>query len=199
MVPPWAVALSSWALAQSGDAGEALSRVREAEELLERQAARGIGQHHSWAYGAVSRACLLLGRLDEAQRLGFRSVESARRQPGFAAHAQHLLGDIATHQDRFDAETGAAHYRAALVVAQRRGMRPLVAHCHLGLGRLYHRSGQPEHARGNLTTAITMYREMDMGFWLKQGEANMVSFGDVEFVSSLPKSSVSGGRGPDPT
>jgi len=199
MVPPWAVALSSWALAQSGDAGEALSRVREAEELLERQAARGIGQHHSWAYGAVSRACLLLGRLDEAQRLGFRSVESARRQPGFAAHAQHLLGDIATHQDRFDAETGAAHYRAALVVAQRRGMRPLVAHCHLGLGRLYHRSGQPEHARGNLTTAITMYREMDMGFWLKQGEANMVSFGDVEFVSRLQKPSVSGGRGPDPT
>jgi tetratricopeptide (TPR) repeat protein len=196
MVPPWAVASSAWALAQSGEASEALSRVREAEELLERQAARGIGQHHSWAYGAVSRACLLLGRLDEARRLGSRSVESSRRQPGFAAHAQRLLGDIATHQDRFDAETGAAHYRAALVLAQLHGMRPLVAHCHLGLGRLYRGSGQPEHARENLTTAMTMYREMDMGFWLNDGEADMVSFGDVKFASgSPPKASISGGGG----
>jgi class 3 adenylate cyclase/tetratricopeptide (TPR) repeat protein len=196
MVRPWAVAASAWALAQSGEASEALSRVREAEELLERQAARGIGQHHSWAYGAVSRACLLLGRLDEARRLGSRSVESSRRQPGFAAHAHRLLGDIATHQDLFDAETGAAHYRAALALAQLHGMRPLVAHCHLGLGKLYRRSGQPEHARENLTNAMRMYREMDMGFWHNRAEADMVSLGDLEFASGLPsKASVSGGRG----
>ena len=44
-------------------------------------------------------------------------------------------------------------------------MRPLVAHCHLGLSKLYRRTGKPEHARENLTTATTMYREMDMGFW----------------------------------
>jgi hypothetical protein len=47
-----------------------------------------------------------------------------------------LLGDIATHPDRFDAESGAAHYREALLLAQRQGTRPLVAHCHLGLGKL---------------------------------------------------------------
>jgi hypothetical protein len=59
-------------------------------------------------------------------------------------------------------------------------MYPLVAHCHLGLGKLYWRTGQPEHARENLTTAMTMYREMDMGFWLKHGEADMMNSGDVE-------------------
>src|SRR5262252_3009361 len=170
---PWAVASSAWAMAQTGEAEEALRRVREVEQLLERHAAKGIVGHRGWAYHAVSRACLLLGRLDEARRLGHYSVESSQRQPGFAAHALCLLGDIATHSDRFDAESGAAHYREALALAQLHGMRPVIAHCHLGLGRLYRRTGQPEHARENLATAMTMYREMDMSFWLEQGEADV--------------------------
>jgi hypothetical protein len=61
----------------------------------------------------------------------------------------------------------AAHYQAAQVIGNPRGMRPLVAHCHLGLGKLY-RTGQREQAREHLTTATTMYREMDMRFWLEQ-------------------------------
>jgi tetratricopeptide (TPR) repeat protein len=166
---PWAVASSAWALAQIGEASEALSRVREGEQLLERQAARGIVAHRGWAYHASGRACLLLGRLDEARRLGQRSVESSQRQPGFAAHALRLLGDVATHPERFDAESGAAHYREALELGQLHGMRPLVAHCHLGLGKLYRRTGQLKHASENLTTAETMYREMGMGVFLEQG------------------------------
>jgi class 3 adenylate cyclase/tetratricopeptide (TPR) repeat protein len=159
---PWAVASSAWALAEIGEASEALSRVREGEQLLERQTARGIFAHRGWAYHAVGRACLLLGRLEEARRLGQRSVESSQRQPGFAAHALSLLGDIATHPERFEAESGAAHYRDALALAELHGMRPLVAHCHLGLGKLYRRTGQLKHARENLATAATMHREMDM-------------------------------------
>jgi len=166
---PWAVASAAYAMAQTGEADEALSRVREVEQLLERHAARGIVGHRGWAYHAVSRACLLLGRLDEARRLGHHSIESSQRQPGFAAHGLLLLGDIATHPERFDAESGTAHYREALALAHLHGMRPVIAHCHLGLGRLYRRTGQPEHAHENLATAMTMYREMDMDFWLEQG------------------------------
>jgi tetratricopeptide (TPR) repeat protein len=168
MLLPWAVAFSAWALAQIGEAKEALSRIREAEQLLERQAASGIVGHRGWAYHAVSRACLLLGRRDEARRLGDCSVVSSQRQPGFAAHALHLLGDIASDPDRLDAENGAAYYRQALALAELHGMRPLVAHCHIGLGKLYGRIGKPQHARENLTAATTMYREMDMDFWLEQ-------------------------------
>ena len=47
-------------------------------------------------------------------------------------------------------------------------MRPLVAHCHLGLGKLYRRTGKREQAQEHLITATTMYREMDMRFWLEQ-------------------------------
>jgi len=165
---PWAVAASAWAVAQIGEASEALNRVREAEQLLEVEAARGVAGHHTWAYGAVSRACLLLGRFDEARCLSDRAVESFRHHPGFAAHTAHLLGDIATHPDRFDPESGAAHYGRALTLAEARGMRPLVAHSHLGLGKLYCRTGDTERARQNLTIATTMYREMDIGFWREQ-------------------------------
>ena len=52
-------------------------------------------------------------------------------------------------------------------------MRPLVAHCHLGLGKLYRRTGQREQAREHLTTATTMYREIDMAFWREQAELEM--------------------------
>jgi hypothetical protein len=50
-------------------------------------------------------------------------------------------------------------------------MRPLVAHCHHGLGQLYSQTGQREQAYTELSTAITMYRAMDMTFWLPQAEA----------------------------
>ena len=81
--------------------------------------------------------------------------------------------NIATHLDQFDAETGEAHYRQALALAEPRGMRPLIAHCHLGLGKLYRRTGKREQAHEHLTTAATMYREMDMRFWLEKTEAEL--------------------------
>ena len=64
------VAFSAWALAQLGDESEALSRLGEAGQLLEGDAARGFAITRGWAYHALGRACLQLGRFDEAQRLG---------------------------------------------------------------------------------------------------------------------------------
>jgi class 3 adenylate cyclase/tetratricopeptide (TPR) repeat protein len=168
-----AVGSSAWALAELGEASEALNRLQEGEQLLDRNAARGVLGNLGWVYHVLGRAALRLGRLDEARRLGDRAVESSPRHPGFAAWARQLLGDIATHPDRFDPESGEAHYRQALALAEPCGMRPLVAHCHLGLGMLYRRMGGRQEAQDHLTTATTMYREMDMRFWLEQAEAEM--------------------------
>src|SRR3977135_492894 len=77
------------------------------------------------------------------------------------------------HPTRVAAESGEARYREALALAEPRGMRPLVAHCHLGLGKLYARTGKREQAQEHLTTATTMYREMDMRLWLEQVEAGL--------------------------
>jgi tetratricopeptide (TPR) repeat protein len=168
---PFALASSARVLAQLGETREALNRLGEGEQLLERLNEGGIVGHRSLTYHALGHACLLLGRLHEARRLADRAVESSPHQPGFAAHAWHLLGDIATHPDRFDAERGEAYYRQALALAEPRGMRPLVAHCHLGLGTLYRRTGKRDQARKSLTTATAMYREMDMRYWLEKAEA----------------------------
>jgi tetratricopeptide (TPR) repeat protein len=170
---PTVVASSARVLAQLDHATEALSRVREGEQLLERLTGRGVVGLHSWSYHLLARACLLLGRLDEARSLGTRALELSPGYPGFAAHARHLLGDIATHPDRFDAERGESHYGQALALAEPRGMRPLVAHCHLGLGKLYRRTDKREQAREHLATATTMYREMGMTYWLEKAEAEV--------------------------
>jgi hypothetical protein len=113
----------------------------------------------------------VLGRLDDARRLADRAVEYSPHQPGFAAHALQLLGDIATHPDRFDAEIGEAYYRQALALTEPRGMRPLIAHCRLGPAKLYRRTGRRQEVQEHLTTATTMYREMDMTYWLEQAVA----------------------------
>jgi tetratricopeptide (TPR) repeat protein len=158
---PWAVASSAWTFAEIGDAEEALSRVRESEEHLERQEAMGIFVHRGWSYHAVGRACLLLGRLDEAQRFADRSIESSLYQPGLAAYAKCLLGDLASHPNHFDAEGAVAHYREALTLTEARGMRPLVAQCHCGIGRVYRRSGEAAEAQRHFTVATGIFREMD--------------------------------------
>jgi tetratricopeptide (TPR) repeat protein len=170
---PHAVAASAWVLAQVGEASEALTRLREGEQLLERQAVRGAVDQLGADYHALGRAALLLDRLDEARSLGDRAIKYSPSYPGYAAHALHLLGDIAAQPDRFDAERGEALYRRALALAEPRGMRPLVSHCHLGLGKLNRRTGKREQAHEHLTTAATMYRAMDMRFWLETAETEM--------------------------
>jgi tetratricopeptide (TPR) repeat protein len=161
------VASTAWALAQLGAPSEALERLSEARRLFDGLVAREMVAMLSNPARAMARACLLLGRLDEARELGRRSFEAAT---GDAPLVRHLLGDIATHGDQFDSESGETHYREALALAESRGMRPLVAHCHLGLGKLCRRTGKRDQAQEHLPTATTMYREMDMPFWLEQAE-----------------------------
>ena len=85
-------------------------------------------------------------------------------------YALRLLGEIAARRDAPASEQAASSYRQALALADERGMRPLQAHCHLGLGTLYAQIGRREQARAALTAAIDLYRAMAMTFWLPQVE-----------------------------
>jgi hypothetical protein len=105
------------------------------------------------------------------------AIASSQRHHGFTAHALHLLGDIATHPDRFNAEVGNAHFHEALALAEPRGMRPLVAHCHFGLAKLHHHKGNRGQAQEHLAIATAMYRKMDMTYWLEQAEAELRRLG----------------------
>jgi len=161
---PHAVASSAWALAQVGAAGEALARLREGEQLLEREGTRGIVGLHGEACYALGRAALRLDQVDEARSLGDRALAYSASQRGFAAQAHQLLGDVATHPEQFDPARGEDHYRSALALAGPGAMRPLIAHCHLGLGKLYRRTGPGEAAHEHMTIATTLYRELGMTY-----------------------------------
>jgi predicted protein tyrosine phosphatase len=93
-----------------------------------------------------------------------------RGERGYEAWALRLLGDIASHHGRLDVTTAAAHYNAAMNLASELEMRPLLAHCHFGLGRLYRRTGNLEQAQQHLMTATAMYRDMGMTYWLEKLE-----------------------------
>jgi tetratricopeptide (TPR) repeat protein len=168
---PHAVASSARLLAQLGESSEALNRLQEGEELLEWRIAAGTIDQAGMDYHWLGRAALLLDKSDDAQRLANCSLQYSPSHPGFAAHALHLLGDISTYPEQFSIEEGNTFYRKALALAEPRGMRPLIAHCHFGLSKLYRRTDKHEQAREHLTTATSMYREMDMRFYLEQAEA----------------------------
>ena len=116
---------------------------------------------------------MLAGRLEEAHALAEHTLAHARehQERGYQAYALRLLGDIAARRDPPESEQAEAHYQQALALAEELGMRPLQAHCHLGLGTLYSQTGQPEQARAALSTAIELYRAMEMTFWLPEAEA----------------------------
>jgi Flp pilus assembly protein TadD len=118
---------------------------------------------------------VLAGHLEEAHALTERALALARERQarGHQAYALRLLGDIAAHRLPPDVDAAAVHYRQALTLADALSMRPLQAHCHRGLGTLYARTGQREQARAALTSAIDLYRAMDMTFWLPQTEAGL--------------------------
>ena len=125
----------------------------------------------------LSEAYLRLGRLDEALALALRGLESCRTQAqqGEQAWALRLLGEIHAHRQPPHVELAEAAYREAL--AEVLGMRPLQAHCHLGLGMLYATTGQREQARTELSAAIDLYRALDMTFWLPQAQAALAQVG----------------------
>jgi Flp pilus assembly protein TadD len=81
------------------------------------------------------------------------------------------LGAVHAHSSPTDVQQAEARYQEALTLAEALGMRPLQAHCHRGLGTLYAVIGHREQARTALATAITLYRTMEMTFWLPETEA----------------------------
>ena len=64
-----------------------------------------------------------------------------------------------------------------MTLADELGMRPLVAHCHLGLGTLYARTGRLEQTRAEISAAMALYRAMDMTLWLSRAEAALTQVG----------------------
>jgi class 3 adenylate cyclase/tetratricopeptide (TPR) repeat protein len=123
---------------------------------------------------ALAEGYLLAGRPQESVLPAHRALELATtmRTRGCEALALHRVAEAAAGSGEPMLEAVRSRYQAALSLAGELGMRPLIAHCHLGLGKLCRRTGKQQDAQEHLTTASTLYREMDMRFWLEQAEAD---------------------------
>jgi sugar phosphate isomerase/epimerase len=161
-----------WTLALSCRVREGLDYVERAVTIHERL---GMKVYLSMFYVRWAEALLLGGHIDRAKDTAERALDLAAQsgERGIEATAYHLLGAAFATGAADDIERTLRHYESARALGAELGMRPLVAHCHLGLGKLYRRTSRREQAQEHITTATTMYREMDMRFWLEQAEAEM--------------------------
>jgi tetratricopeptide (TPR) repeat protein len=165
--------LSALAYARTGRATQALTRLAQLEVFTERAAAQGMFLAVSLLH-LGAEAYLLLDRPDDAQRLAARAAEFSRKHgtQGYEAEARQVLAQVAMLRTDFS-EAG-AQFAEALRIAEELGMRPLIAHCLAGLGRLCLRKGEREQVRTHLTTAAAMYREMEMHYWLRPVEFELM-------------------------
>lgn len=154
----------------SGRADEGLSLLEGAVEQAISPAMGARQQSHA---ARLSQANVLTGRIREAAERANVALDLARRykERGTEGYLLSVLGEVALCQDPPEVTTAEHRLREAMGLATELGMRPLVAHCHLGLSKLYRRTGMRQERQEHLATAAAMYREMDMRFWLEQAEA----------------------------
>jgi class 3 adenylate cyclase/tetratricopeptide (TPR) repeat protein len=167
-----------WVAYCLGHAYTACGRVAEGCSLLDQAVRQAesvqLFAHHSLRFAYLGQARLRAGCLGEARDLTQRALDLAREhgERGHEARVLWLLGEVEC-EPGLDPLRAAECYREALDTAASLDMRPLVAHCHLGLGKLLQRTGKRQEAQEHLTTATAMFREMDMRFWLEQAETEM--------------------------
>jgi hypothetical protein len=112
-------------------------------------------------------------RSGEAGPVADRALTLARyhKERGNEAWLLRLLGEIAARAQPPDVQAAERYYRAARALAEELGMRPLVAHCHLGLGTLYQKAERDQAARRELAAAAELYHALAMPLWLAKAEA----------------------------
>jgi hypothetical protein len=149
---PRLACLSGYSMALAGRHDEGIALVAGALRASE---AMRLRQEETLRRAQASEAHLLAGRIHEARDIALGALEIAEQhgQHGSGACAHRILGGIARLHPSLVANSAEHHYREALRLANERGMRPLVAHCHLGLGMLHRRASNHAQAQEHLTIA----------------------------------------------
>jgi predicted ATPase len=168
-----------WSISITAGLGYIYALTGQGEEgfkLLEEAIREGLYTGKRFAQAIVltrlSAVEQLVGREGEARRHAQQAYDLARQQQarGEEAQALYQLATLHAQAEHRDLDGAGASYRQALTLAQELGMRPLEAHCYLGLGALHAKFGQREQARAELVNASGLYRAMEMMFWLPQVE-----------------------------
>jgi tetratricopeptide (TPR) repeat protein len=158
------------AYAQAGRMEEALPLLEQAQQ---QGASIQLGDRQTLRMLLLGTGYLHAGRLQDALPLAQEAIALARerQERGVEGYALHLLGALAACGTSPYVTLAAAYYQQALTLAAELGMRPLMAHCHLGLGRVYAQMAQREQTYAELSAAMALYQTMDMPLWHSQAEA----------------------------
>jgi class 3 adenylate cyclase/tetratricopeptide (TPR) repeat protein len=152
------------AYAQTGRWADAHTIMNESARVLSRLSTSSV---------RLAEAALAAQALPEARLHAEEALALSREQGagGDEAWSLYLLAAIDAGEAPASPKAASDYYLQALARAEALGMRPLIAHCHLGLGTLYRRAEKNALAHEHLTAATTMYREMGMRYWLEKAEA----------------------------
>jgi class 3 adenylate cyclase/tetratricopeptide (TPR) repeat protein len=170
MLPPLATSL--------GNAYCLAARPDEAIGLLE----EANGQ--AGAMGRMGGHALLLIRLGEAYHQVLRigdaglcarqalALSREHTECGLEGHALRLLGDVC-RDDATAFDESELFYRQAIARADELGMRPLLAQSYFGLSQLDRRTNRRANAETHLATAVTLFKILNMPFWVRRAQAHV--------------------------
>jgi tetratricopeptide (TPR) repeat protein len=171
-IPRVAVILG-YAYAVAGRTDEAIPLL-----ILANERARSLGLRRL-TEAQLIQGFLLVGKSEEASLLASRALESSRRhgQLSREAWALYVQGEIASATNQLRLDDAESSFRAAMAIGHKLKLRPLVAHCNAGLGKVYRQRGEFDLAKECLSNAIAIMRQMGMGLWLEKAEAELKEMG----------------------
>jgi predicted ATPase/class 3 adenylate cyclase len=168
-------------LAQLGRVEEGLPLLEDAVALGEKL---GIAAYLALWTAQLAEGLLAAGDTARAREAAARALELARAhgEAGHQAWAHQALGDVSARLGEAGASDAIDHYRRALALARELGMRPLLARCHLGLGRAHRRIGGRAEAEHHLSAATALLCPMDMRLWIESLCDEMKALGHLFVV-----------------
>ena len=150
-------------------------RVAEALPLLEEGAERESLTYVGLEFqrlAPLARAYSAVGRHDDALRAAERGLDLARMYRSAFGEAWLLLilAIVTLSSDPPDVERSLVSGADALTRSLALGTRPMSGHCHLALGQAHWAAGHSREGEEHIRTAVEMYRQMEMPYWLDVAE-----------------------------
>jgi class 3 adenylate cyclase/tetratricopeptide (TPR) repeat protein len=165
--------------ASLGYAHVRMGKISRGLELLERatMAARQhvikfqLAQELTW----LGEAYVLANNYERALGHARNALDYAEKngEKGDEAWALWLLGEIHARLDSSQARKAEEYLLRALDIAAKHFMGPLVAHIDFGLGKLYRRQRAWNEAQSQFESAMSLYRDLGMNYWLETTEAEL--------------------------
>jgi len=170
----WNVAVShlGYAFALSGRVGESLPLLQAA---VQQSTEKRVQAAHSLWQIRLAEGYLFADRVEEAVALAESALERTRAhgERGYEGYALRILAEARARAG--SAATAEDAFRCAGALAQECGLRPLLAHCQLGAGKLHLALGRTREAAADLAAAADLYRTLRMIFWLPEAETALTA------------------------